>query len=89
VLVEALAMGLPIIAIFASGVKDILTSGYDSILVSEDEKQFTDAIVQVSTNSSLYAYLAENACITAQKYNVAETSAKLLEVYESVIAEAQ
>lgn len=84
VLIEAMAAGLPVVAVRASGVQEMVDHGSDGILTGLDIDEFTRAVCQVLENELLYRQFKENALLKAQSLSSRSMAIKLEEVYENV-----
>ncbi|MDX9913487.1 MAG: glycosyltransferase [Candidatus Moranbacteria bacterium] len=86
IITEAMYMGLPIVALKALGVSDLITSGKTGILVSTKERNFDDNIFKLLSDKGLAKYLGENAQKEArEKYTSEVCAGKMLEIYEELI----
>lgn len=88
VLVEAMATGLPVVAIDASGVREVVEDFHNGrLLADEDCDAFADALQWVATRSeSEYADLHRAACETAEKFSMPRTGEQALSLYRSLIS---
>ncbi len=87
VLLEAFAGGTPVIALDATGVRDLVEDGKNGFLCPEEEAEFARRILELVSDRILLERFSETAQETAQKYKeefVAESAAKL---YNKIIAE--
>ncbi len=85
VIIEALASGLPVLAIKAPGVVDIVTDGVDGLLVEDEISQFAERLEILVKNRNLRKKLSEGARNTAQRYNVDTISDQMLNLYQRLI----
>jgi glycosyltransferase involved in cell wall biosynthesis len=67
-----------------SGVED----GVNGFIVKNDAGAFAKAVMTIASDDSLYARLAEGACLTAQASGTHEMCEKVVEVYRTAITEA-
>lgn len=81
VTLEALAAGLPVVAVNASGTRDILENAVQGFLVDEDIGAFSNAIDQILLNQEMYNNFKQAAYLRAQEFEIKKQAAKLLEVY--------
>jgi glycosyltransferase involved in cell wall biosynthesis len=59
--VEACAMGLPVVSTRVGGIPDLLADGHTGLLVpSEDEQAMTDAVLRLLADQELAARLSNN-----------------------------
>lgn len=82
VTVEAMAAGLPVVAVDATGTSDVITHEEDGLLTPDDSHALAEAISKVLANQDLMARLKEASLKKAQSYKIELQAKKLLEVYE-------
>lgn len=88
VLLEAMAMGKPVIATNIEGYANIVDHGTDGLLVPpKDEPSLTQAIISLLSDESLRQRLGNNGILKAQNYSWKEISQKVLQYYLSVLGE--
>ena len=85
VLTEAMACGLPVVAVRASGVRDMVDDGVDGILTNLDKNEMAGAIVRVLSNDVLYQQLHNNALLKAESLSARSMALKLEEIYKRLI----
>ncbi|WP_018086769.1 glycosyltransferase family 4 protein [Desulfurispora thermophila] len=78
---EAMAGGLPVVAIKANGVIDMVRDGQDGFLVSPDEDSFAEKVRLMISRHELYRQMAHNALQHAQEMSARACTQKLLECY--------
>ncbi len=87
ILTEAMYSGLPIVAVRATGVKDIVEDEKTGFLVSEDKKEFSTAVQKLINDENLRKNFREEARkIARERYTSKVCAKKMLEVYESVVS---
>jgi glycosyltransferase involved in cell wall biosynthesis len=86
-LLEAMASGLPVVAVAASGSSDTVTSGHDGILTDLSLDNFTSACLKLIQDKEERLKMARNAQAASRKYSIEETSRRLAEVYMELIEE--
>ena len=86
-LLEAMALGKPVLASDAGGNPDLITPEVDGLLVPAlDPAEWAKAIERVLGDSALSARLGARACRTAREtFSLDRTVARTLAVYESVV----
>jgi 1,2-diacylglycerol 3-alpha-glucosyltransferase len=85
VLIEAMAAGLPVVAVKAFGVQDMVDHMVNGILTECDLQEFSDAICYVLENQELYDEFKQEALKKADSMS-AETMARKLEgIYQSLL----
>jgi glycosyltransferase involved in cell wall biosynthesis len=87
ILTEAQYMGLPIVAVNATGAKDIIQNDETGFLTSENEKEFSDAVIKLSENAELRKKFSENAKkIAKENYTASVCAEKMLAVYKKLLS---
>ncbi|MDP1845900.1 MAG: glycosyltransferase [Candidatus Moranbacteria bacterium] len=85
-LTEAMYTSLPIVAVRATGVQDIVEDGRTGFLVSEDKNEFQTAVEKLIDNESLRNKFGEEAKqVARKKYTSLVCAKKMLEVYNNAI----
>ena len=83
ILTEAMYSGLPIVAVRATGVRDIVEDGKTGFLVPENKQEFQEMIEKLISDPILRKDFSEEAKKTArEKYTAKICAKKMLEVYE-------
>jgi predicted N-acetyltransferase YhbS len=82
---EAIALGLPIVSTDVGGMAEELTDGVDALLVaSDDSVALADGIEQLATDDALRSRLGEAAGRRAVEFDVERTVVALESAYRSV-----
>lgn len=82
VVLEAMAAGLPVVALEAPGVRDIVTSGYNGFLCTPgDLEAFAASVEKVLSDQSLFEQLRQGALSRAGGLSVEATAAAVEQVY--------
>jgi len=81
-LLEAMASGLPVVAVSAHGMTDTVTSGVDGLLTRHDAAEFSGAVQRLVADDGLRQEMGRRARQTAQTYSIAQTTRRLVEIYE-------
>lgn len=90
IMTEAMCMGLPIVAVKASGAKDIVRDGQTGFLTRENQEEFSGAIMKLEEDSELRKKFGENAKKFArEEYSSRACAKKALEVYGRVIEKSR
>jgi len=89
VLAEAMAASVPVIALSATGVDDVLADRINGIKLAAESsvETFSTAIVCLLKDQELYRKLRSATAETAQKYSRKSSCKALIQLYESVINE--
>jgi len=85
VLIEAMAAGIPVVAVEAPGPVDVLSEG-GGLLVPAQEDAFASAVLALLADEPRRRALGREAAQAAQRYAVPVAIARLLAVYEEAIA---
>jgi len=82
---EAMAAGLPVVAVDASGTRDILKHGQQGYLVENNAEALAAGVKKLLSNPDRMQKFAEAAYKKAQSFNIEQLTEKLLGVYEQAI----
>lgn len=86
VMSEAMYCGLPIVAVAATGASSLVLNNGSGFLVSENEKEFADAVLKLVNDKDLRKKFGETAGRIARLQFTAEVCAKkMLEVYKKCL----
>lgn len=85
VIIEALASGIPVLAVKAPGIVDIITDGVEGILVENEVGQFAEALEKVVKNPQLREVLSQGALKTSAQYDIDTISERMLNLYQEII----
>jgi len=90
VLLEAMASGLPVVALNAGGNREVVLDGVNGFLIEDHNPSlFADKIIQIMNDKELYFKMSENAIKHAKKHDIKEYIKKLTTFYKSIILENQ
>jgi glycosyltransferase involved in cell wall biosynthesis len=78
---EAMACGLPVVAVRASGIEEVVTDGVSGLLVPEDAEAFAAAVGQIMTDEDLGTKLASGGREAASAFGAAAIAERLLQAY--------
>ena len=78
---EAMACGLPVVAIRASGIEEVVTDGVSGLLVPEDADAFAAAVDQIMADEDLGTKLATGGREDASAFGAAAVAERLLRAY--------
>ncbi|MBF0252826.1 MAG: glycosyltransferase [Candidatus Omnitrophica bacterium] len=85
VLAEAMASGVPVIALDAPGVRDIVKDGVNGFLINEEKSElFAEKIIDYFSIKDKNA-ISKNALKTAQEYSVEKCINKILSLFNLLI----
>jgi 1,2-diacylglycerol 3-alpha-glucosyltransferase len=85
VLLEAMALGLPVVSTAVMGTRDILEPGRGARVAREDEAEFAACVVEVLLDSGARARLSREARSYASEWAAPRMAARLLEFYAGVL----
>ena len=85
VIIEAMASGLPVLAVKAPGVVDIINDGFDGVLVEDDVSEFAICLELLIKNEDVRKRLSKGAFYTAQRYSIDSISDQMLILYQKLI----
>lgn len=84
VLIEAMASGIPVVAVAANGVQDMVDHGVNGILTSCDIQEFAGAIRLILEDKQMYSSFQANALKKADMLSASNMALKMEELYESL-----
>ena len=86
VLLESLALGLPVVSTAVLGTKEVLHDAVGALVVAEDVAEFSAAVVRVLTQPALRASLADAArAFVARRWSSGEMAKRLAELYVELV----
>ncbi len=81
---EAMATGLPVVAVDACGTGDTVTSGQDGLLCECDREAYAAILRQAVTGAELRRRMGQAARLTAEDYSLETYTDKLVDLYRDV-----
>lgn len=84
VVLEAMAAGLPVVAIPEMGVKDIVRDRENALCAPEDEVRYAEAVLELLADASLRDKLRAGALRTARELSTETSTRRLLSVFEGL-----
>lgn len=85
-IIDALALGKPIIATNAGGIPELINSGVNGLLVEkQNPTELADAMIKFYENENLRENYSHMAKISAENYSVEKTIEKNIELYEFLV----
>ena len=85
VITEAKAAGLPVVAVGAYGVSEMVREGIDGFLTEQDPFQFSQKVCYILNNKELYNEMSRRARENAQQMSIARCSAVLVDCYQEML----
>lgn len=82
---EALAAGVPIVAVAAVGANDTITNGENGLLVAEDTEVITQGVLNLVFNPERLAHFKQGALNAAENYSYQRIAGEYLDLFNRVI----
>ncbi|MDZ7333238.1 MAG: glycosyltransferase [candidate division KSB1 bacterium] len=87
-LLDAQALGLPVIACRSGGIPEIIEHGYNGWLVpAQDETALASALITLINDPALRIELGKNALRSVKKFDIAITVKNNLKLYQTLLSE--
>lgn len=86
VLLEAMALGLPVISTAVMGTRDIVGPKRGALVPDDNEADFADHIVSLMRDGDLRARLAEEGRVYVREWHADALARKLVATYQDVVA---
>ncbi|MGI6098017.1 MAG: glycosyltransferase family 4 protein [Dethiobacteria bacterium] len=86
---EAKAAGLPVVAIRALGVAEMVKDGEDGILTSNSVKEFSEAVLRLLSDHELYRKMQDKLRQNAEEISSRACALQLLASYEELLQKKQ
>ncbi len=88
VFLEAMAAGLPVVALDGRGNRDVLRDGFNGYLLERpDPALFAERILEIWRSTALAAQLAENGQTFAREFDMGRRTAELVAFYREILRE--
>jgi glycosyltransferase involved in cell wall biosynthesis len=85
VLLEAMALGVPVVALAEMGTIDILEGGKGALIATHDEDAFADTVCRILVSPSLRQRLATEGTRYAIEWNAAKQAQRMADFYAGVL----
>lgn len=89
VTLEAMAGGLPVVAVNAAGSTSMVDDGLNGMLTKPDIHHFSRAIIELVTHKKRYHLFMKNSLKKAEEYSIDNMADKLIELYEELLYNKQ
>lgn len=87
VLLEAMALGVPVVSTAIMGTIDVLQSGSGAIVVYEDADDFSDAVIRVLTDPSEHSSLSKAGQDYVRAWSSDELAVRLVDMYGDLLTQ--
>ncbi|MDQ7824741.1 MAG: glycosyltransferase family 4 protein [Candidatus Eremiobacteraeota bacterium] len=84
-LIEAMASGLPVVAVSAHGSSDTIQDGKNGLLTAEDRGVFAEAVETLLRDGKRLAMMKKESIETAKGYSIDQVTDRLLGLYTDAI----
>jgi glycosyltransferase involved in cell wall biosynthesis len=86
VILEAMAAGLPVVAVRSSGIDDVVRQGYNGFKTPEKQGLWCERVQQLLEQDELRQQLAEQALAFARDYSVEQFAKDVRRIYGETLA---
>lgn len=87
VILEAMAAGLPVVAVRSSGIDDVVRHGFNGFKTPEKQGQWCERVQQLLEDDTLRKELADHALEFAADYSVEQFARDVREIYALTLAQ--
>jgi 1,2-diacylglycerol 3-alpha-glucosyltransferase len=84
VLLEAMALGLPVVSTAVMGTRDVVGPERGALVPPDDEKEFAAAMTRLLTDPVLRQRLSAEAVVYAAQWRADVMAARLMQIYQAV-----
>jgi len=86
-LLEAMASGLPVVALSSPGTDAVVSHGITGLLAKDQSFDLADKMIIMAENASFRCVMAHNASLASKYYDIRHTISRSLSLYEEMLAE--
>jgi len=86
VILEAMAAGLPVVAVRSSGIDDVVRHGFNGFKTPEKQDQWTEKVKRLLEDNDLRKTLSDNALEFAADFSVEQFAKDVRNIYASTLA---
>ncbi|MEX0604972.1 MAG: glycosyltransferase [Marinobacter sp.] len=86
VILEAMAAGLPVVAVRSSGIDDVVRHGFNGYKTPENRDQWRDRIASLLEDDDLRKTLSDNALAFAKDYSIEQFAQDVKVIYGTILA---
>ena len=87
VLLEAFAVGTPVIGVNATGVSDLIKDGINGYLVEENTEEFSKKMLRLESDMETTEYMKQNAIRTAYGFEESTVAKEAIKQYNEIMLE--
>lgn len=87
VLLEAMALGVPVVSVPALGARDVLIEGEGALIAPAEMKSFSAAVQRLLEDESLRREPSERGRAYAARWSSAALCERLIGIYQAVVEE--
>lgn len=86
VLLEAMAIGKPVVATNIDGYSGVLSHGQEGLMVPpKNDRELAKALIKLMSDDSLRRQMGERGLVTVQKYDWEKVARRVLDYYEKIL----
>ncbi len=85
VLIEAMALGVPVVSTAILGTKDVLREGCGALIAQEDVAHFSSRVIEVLENQALRIDLSKKARLYAKGWSADVLCQRLINLYDELL----
>ena len=85
VILEAMSVGLPVVAVSAPGVEDMLSDNQGGFITTNDQEDFIQKINSLLENSNLWNNKKQEALQKAQNFSIENMALKIINLYTNLL----
>ena len=85
VLLEAMAAGLPVVAVKATGVNDVISDGWNGYVTEPDVDEWENSLEIIIENTTQRDWMKQNALIEARQYLSFNIARRVEKLYENLV----
>lgn len=88
VLLEALALGVPVVALSVMGTRDVLEAQPGALIAADSVPEFAQAMLKIATDDALRGRMAARAAEGVEAWRAGPLADRLIAAYDEVLATA-
>lgn len=85
VLIEAMAAGLPVVAVKDKAFSALIQDGHNGYLSDGNEKEFAQKVEKILNSSTLHENMCKNAARSTEKYALEDRTRELFMIYTEIV----